>query len=136
MLFGGNYLNFSIESIWQLFVMAIIGTIALVITTKAYQLLDPTICSVLASQEVLLAFIIQAYFFKDPVGIWNIFGGSLVLISGICISLEPFFLEVYKKIKGLIKQSDNINNAENFYKLEDVVSQEEKSELWFMIDRS
>ena len=118
-------MNFSIESIWQLFVMAIIGTIALIITTKAYQLLDPTICSVLASQEVLLAFIIQAYFFKDPVGIWNILGGSLVLISGLCITSEPFFLKVYKKIRGQIKRSENV------YKIEDVVvvSQEEKNEL-------
>ena len=46
----------SFESVWQLFVMAIIGTVALILTTKAYQLLDPTICVVLASQEVLLDF--------------------------------------------------------------------------------
>ena len=130
LIFGGNYLNnFSFESIWQLFVMAIIGTVALVITTKAYQLLDPTICVVLASQEVLLAFIIQAYFFKDPVGIWNILGGSLVLISGICISSEPFFLKIYKKIRSkmMIKQSYSINIAEDFHKIEAFASQEEKN---------
>ena len=111
MIFSGNYLNFSFEFVWQLFVMAIIGTVALILTTKAYQLLDPTICVVLASQEVLLDFMIQAFFFKDPVGIWNILGGSLVLISGICISSEAFFMEAYQKVRGQIKLSDETDNA-------------------------
>ena len=111
MIFSGNYLNFSFESVWQLFVMAIIGTVALILTTKAYQLLDPTICVVLASQEVLLDFMIQAFFFKDPVGIWNILGGSLVLISGICISSEAFFMKAYQKVRGQIKLSDETDNV-------------------------
>ena len=130
MIFSGNYLNFSFDSVWQLFVMAIIGTLALIITTKAYQFLDPTICVVLASQEVLLAFIIQAYFFHDPVGIWNILGGSLVLISGICISSEPFFMKVYQKFRGQIKQSDETDNAKDFHKIDiDRTAMEEKTEL-------
>ena len=130
MIFSGNYLNFSFDSVWQLFVMAIIGTVALIITTKAYQFLDPTICVVLASQEVLLAFIIQAYFFHDPVGIWNILGGSLVLISGICISSEPFFMKVYQKFRGQIKQSDETDIAKDFHKIDIYrTAMEEKTEL-------
>ena len=101
-IFGANWNNITFESIWQLLVVSIIGTLALVVTTNAYQLLDPTICGVLCSQEVLLGFIIQAYFFEDPVGIWNIFGGSLVLISGVCISSESFFHGLYQKIRGYL----------------------------------
>ena len=97
-----NWNNNTFESVWQLLVVSIIGTLALVVTTNAYQLLDPTICGVLCSQEVLLGFIVQAYFFKDPVGIWNIFGGSLILISGVCISSESFFHGLYQKIRGYL----------------------------------
>ena len=130
MIFSGNYLNFSFDSVWQLFVMAIIGTVALIITTKAYQFLDPTICVVLASQEVLLAFIIQAYFFHDPVGIWNILGGSLVLISGVCISSEPFFMKVYQKFRGQIKQSNETDIAKDFHQIDIYrTAMEEKTEL-------
>ena len=126
LLFSGNYLNLSLEFIWQSLILALIGTIALFITTKAYQLLDPTICSVLGSQEVLLAFMIQAYFFKDPVGIWNILGGLLVLISGLCISSEPFFLKIYKTFRSNMMQSTgHITNSENFPKLENVSGKEE-----------
>ena len=108
-IFGSNWNNFTFESVWQLLVIAIVGTLALVVTTKAYQLLDPTICVVLSSQEVLLGFIIQAYFFQDPVGIWNIFGGSLVLISGICISSESFFIGLYQRIREFILKKNDIN---------------------------
>ena len=107
-IFGANWNNMTFESVWQLLIIAIIGTLALVVTTNAYQLLDPTICVVLASQEVLLGFIIQAYFFKDPVGIWNIFGGSLVLISGVCISSESFFHGLYQRIRDFILRKNHI----------------------------
>ena len=105
-LFGANWNTITFDSVWQLLVISIIGTLALVVTTNAYQLLDPTICGVLCSQEVLLGFIIQAYLFKDPVGIWNIFGGSLILISGVCISSESFFHGLYQKIRGYLSLSD------------------------------
>ena len=110
-IFGAHW-NITFESVWQLLVIAIVGTLALVVTTKAYQLLDPTICVVLSSQEVLLGFIIQAYFFKDPVGIWNILGGSLVLISGICISSESFFLSLYQRIRDLILRKNHIGTQD------------------------
>ena len=82
--------------------------------------------SPIGSQEVLLAFMIQAYFFKDPVGIWNILGGLLVLISGLCISSEPFFLKIYKTFRSNMMQSTgHITNSENFPKLENVSGKEE-----------
>ena len=77
----------------HLMVIVILGMTALWISMISYQMVSPTVVSILKSQEIVFAFIIQsvvANTFPSPL---TIIGALLVFLSGIIIPMEDQFLK-------------------------------------------
>ncbi|TRY67306.1 hypothetical protein TCAL_07230 [Tigriopus californicus] len=74
---------------WALIIgMSILGIFAYFSVTKALQLIDPTVVSVLRSTEILLGFFIQVVFMHQLPDAFAIVGASIVFLSIIMIALE------------------------------------------------
>lgn len=94
-IFDLNQRIFSIQIVdiaaWEwglIFGMAILGIFAYFSITKALQLIDPTIVSVLRSTEILLGFFVQVVIMNQIPNTFAIVGASLVFLSIIMIALE------------------------------------------------
>ena len=85
-----NIINVDLETVGKLAALASIGICSNWMSTISYQLLDPTFCAVLRSQEVIFAYIAQMIAFHViPCNI-SFIGAFLVLLSAICMPLEKF----------------------------------------------
>jgi drug/metabolite transporter (DMT)-like permease len=82
--------NVDLETVGKLAALASIGICSNWMSTISYQLLDPTFCAVLRSQEVIFAYIAQMIVFHViPCNI-SFIGAFLVLSSAVCMPLEKF----------------------------------------------
>eukprot|EP00094_Tigriopus_californicus_P007511 TCALIF_07231-PA protein Name:"Similar to SLC35G1 Solute carrier family 35 member G1 (Homo sapiens)" AED:0.22 eAED:0.23 QI:0/0/0/0.66/1/1/3/0/777 len=86
---------FSVEIVdiaaWEwglIFGMAILGIFAYFSITKALQLIDPTVVSVLRSTEILLGFFVQVIVMNQIPNSFSIAGASIVFLSIIMIAME------------------------------------------------
>ena len=68
--------------------LGILGAFATWTSNASYQTLSPTTCAALRSTEILFAYIVQIFIFKDIPTVLTIIGSTLILISGIMISFE------------------------------------------------
>ena len=85
-----NMKNVDLETVGKLAALASIGICSNWMSTISYQLLDPTFCAVLRSQEVIFAYIAQMIVFHViPCNI-SFIGAFLVLLSAVCMPLEKF----------------------------------------------
>ena len=85
-----NMKNVDLETVGKLVALASIGICSNWMSTMSYQLLDPTFCAVLRSQEVIFAYIAQMIVFHViPCNI-SFIGAFLVLSSAVCMPLEKF----------------------------------------------
>ena len=60
------------------------------------------------SQEIVFAYLFQACIFHETIQMWNIFGGSVVLMCGVMISLEDRITPLFGKYKKLTDGDDNL----------------------------
>lgn len=74
----------------HLLILAMVGICANWMTIVSYQLLDPTICSVLRSQEIIFAYVLQALLLDEVPSMLGFVGAGLVVISAVCMPLEKF----------------------------------------------
>ena len=110
-LFKNGQWNHSFEETSQLFGLAFLGTFAMLIAIQSYQLIDPCICTVLRSQEIVFAYLFQACVFQETIGMWNLFGGFVVLICGIMISMEDKISStIFWKYKKLCNNDNNLTD--------------------------
>lgn len=74
---------------WALILgMSILGIFAYFSVTKALQLIDPTVVSVLRSTEILLGFFVQVAIMHQIPDAFAVVGASIVFLSIIMIALE------------------------------------------------
>ena len=82
--------NVDLETVGKLAALASIGICSNWMSTISYQLLDPTFCAVLRSQEVIFAYIAQMIVFHViPCNI-SFIGAFLVVLSAVCMPLGKF----------------------------------------------
>ena len=79
-------------------VISLVSIIGVVLHVASYQLLDPTICSIFKSQEVVFAYIIQAIVMDFVPCYISFIGSSMVVLSAVFISLEIFIVPKLSKI--------------------------------------
>ena len=119
-LFKNGQWNYSTEETLQLFGLAFLGTFSMLLTIQAFQMIDPCICTVLRSQEIIFAYLFQAGLFHETIGVWNLCGSLIVFISGIMVSLEDQIMIFVDKIFGkyhILINNDNL--AEELERLEE-----------------
>ena len=80
--------NLNSNMIGQLVSLAFVGMTGNWLATISYQLIDPTICSVIKAQEIIWAYIAQAIAFNLIPCYVNFIGSALVILSAICMPLE------------------------------------------------
>ena len=87
------FYHFSEVDWTHLMVIVIMGMIALWISMISYQMVSPTVVSILKSQEIVFAFIIQSVVENTIPSYLTIIGALLVFLSGIIIPMEEQFLK-------------------------------------------
>ena len=87
------FYHFSEVNWTHLMVIVIMGMIALWISMISYQMVSPTVVSILKSQEIVFAFIIQSVVENTIPSHLTIIGALLVFLSGIIIPMEEHFLK-------------------------------------------
>ena len=87
------FYHFSEVNWTHLMVIVIMGMIALWISMISYQMVSPTVVSILKSQEIVFAFIIQSVVENTFPSHLTIIGALLVFLSGIIIPMEEQFLK-------------------------------------------
>ena len=76
-----------------LFLISVTGTFAYFSNTKALQMIDPTIVSVLRSMEIVLAFVLQVSLMgMMPSGL-DLTGAGCVIVGVVMISLEKIIVQ-------------------------------------------
>ena len=87
------FYHFSEVNWTHLMVIVIMGMIALWISMISYQMVSPTVVSIMKSQEIVFAFIIQSVVENTFPSHLTIIGALLVFLSGIIIPMEEQFLK-------------------------------------------
>lgn len=87
--------------IGDLLALAAVGISGNWLATASYQLIDPTICSVLRAQEIIFAYVAQAFLLHMIPCYVSFIGAGLVMLSAICMPLEPYALKMLYKVRNL-----------------------------------
>ena len=72
----------------------IVGLLANLLAIKSYQLIPPTVASIVRCQEIVFAFILQAAFMAALPHFYSILGALLVVMSAIMIPLEEMLVRL------------------------------------------
>jgi len=87
-IFTGEPLDWTF--VGQVLALSLVGTSANWMATGSYQLIDPTICSVLRAQEVIFAYIIQCVVMQEVPFYLSFIGAALVITSAVCMPLQKY----------------------------------------------
>ena len=74
--------------VFNLVLLGLLGAFATWTSNASYQTLSSTTCAFLRSQEIILAYIVQIFIFEDLPTVLTAIGSTLILLSGIMISVE------------------------------------------------
>ena len=100
--FDGRLAQVSSEQWTAYFCMAGAGILSYFSMTRALQLIDPTLVAFVRSLEIVLAYLVQAFWMADIPEPSSVFGSSLVILCVILIGFEDKFMSfVPEKIKYL-----------------------------------
>lgn len=86
------FYNLQDISLPKVFGVALVGIAANLMSVKCYQLLPPAIASVIRSQEIIFAFILQSFVMGLYPNSCSVMGSLLVVSSAILLPLESMFL--------------------------------------------
>ena len=89
-IFTGQPLDWTFMG--QVIALSVVGTSANWMATGSYQLLDPTICSVLRAQEVIFAYVIQCVVMQEVPFYLSFIGAAFVITSAVCMPLQKYVL--------------------------------------------
>ena len=87
-IFTGQPLDWTF--VGQVLAFSLVSTLANWMATVSYQLMDPTICSVLSAQELIFAYTIQCVVMQEVPLYLSFIGAALVIISAICMPLQKY----------------------------------------------
>ena len=100
--FDGRLAQVIAEQWAAYFCMAGAGIVSYFSMTRALQLIDPTLVAFVRSLEIVLAYLVQAFWMADIPEPSSVFGSSLVILCVILIGFEDKFMSfVPEKIKYL-----------------------------------
>lgn len=86
------FYNLQDISLPKVFGVALVGIAANLMSVKCYQLIPPAIASVIRSQEIVFAFILQSFVMGLYPNSCSIMGSLLVVASAILLPFESIFL--------------------------------------------
>ena len=81
------------SSVLHIAIVSIIGIVAYLLTVKCYQMIRPALASILKSQEIIFAFILQSLALEVIPSMYSIGGAILVVSSAIFIPMEDFLVQ-------------------------------------------
>lgn len=87
-IFTGEPLDWTF--VGQILALSLVGISANWMATGSYQLIDPTICSVLRAQEVIFAYTIQCVVMQEVPFYLSFIGAALVITSAVCMPLQKY----------------------------------------------
>ena len=87
-IFNGQALDWTFCG--QVLALSVVGTTANWMATGSYQLIDPTICSVLRAQEVIFAYTIQCVVMQEVPMYLSFIGAAFVITSAVCMPLQKY----------------------------------------------
>ena len=129
---NGQWIHTTEETL-QLFGLAFLGTFSMLMAIQAFQMIEPCVCTVLRSQEIIFAYLFQAGLFHEAVEFLNIFGAFVVLMCGVLVSLEDRIMILMEKKLGITPPPWDYQymrlGKSNDYDLADLQEGEEKEPI-------